>query len=32
MKGSIWAYPPLIKEGLRIWVYSGDVDSVVPYT
>lgn len=30
--GSIWIYPTLIKEGLRVWVYSGDVDADVPIT
>lgn len=30
--GSIWIYPILIKEGLRVWVYSGDVDADVPIT
>lgn len=29
---SIWIYPILIKEQLRIWVYSGDVDADVPIT
>ncbi len=29
---SIWIYPTLIKAGLRIWVYSGDVDGAVPIT
>ncbi len=27
---SYWIYPTLIKEKLRIWVYSGDVDADVP--
>ena len=30
-RGSIWAYPTLIKEGIRILVYSGDTDAVVPF-
>ena len=30
-KGSIWAYPNLIKEGIRILIYSGDTDAIVPY-
>ena len=30
--GSYWIYPHLIKEGLRLWVYSGDVDADVPIT
>ena len=30
-EGSIWTYPTLIKEGIRILVYSGDTDIVVPY-
>lgn len=25
-------YPELIKQNLRIWVYSGDTDAVVPIT
>lgn len=29
---SYWLYPILIKEGLRIWHYSGDVDADVPIT
>ncbi len=29
---SYWLYPVLIREGLRIWVYSGDVDNSVPIT
>jgi len=29
---SYWIYPLLIKEKLRVWVYSGDVDSSVPIT
>jgi len=28
--GTIGLYPNLIKEGLRIWFYSGDVDGAVP--
>lgn len=27
---SFWLYPKLMKEKLRIWVYSGDVDADVP--
>ena len=30
-EGSIWTYPHLIKEGIRILVYSGDTDVIVPY-
>ena len=30
-EGSIWTYPILIKEGIRILIYSGDTDVVVPY-
>ena len=30
-KGSIWTYPTLIKEGIRILVYSGDTDAIVPF-
>lgn len=29
---SEWIYPLLIKQGLRVWVYSGDVDANVPIT
>ena len=29
---SIWIYPLLMKEQLRLWVYSGDVDADVPIT
>lgn len=28
--GSYNVYPGLVKEGLRIWIYSGDVDGAVP--
>lgn len=27
---SQYLYPELIKAGLRIWVYSGDIDANVP--
>ena len=30
-KGSIWAYPTLIKSGIRILIYSGDTDMSVPF-
>ena len=30
-KGSIWAYPTLIKEGIKILIYSGDTDVIVPF-
>ena len=30
-KGSIWTYPTLLKEGIRILVYSGDTDAIVPF-
>ena len=30
-EGSVWTYPTLIKEGLRILVYSGDTDAIVPF-
>ncbi len=30
-KGSIWAYPTLISSGIRILIYSGDTDMVVPF-
>jgi serine carboxypeptidase-like clade 2 len=29
---SIWIYPILMRAGLRVWVYSGDVDADVPIT
>ena len=29
---SYWIYPHLLKSGLRLWVYSGDVDADVPIT
>ena len=29
--GSIWTYPTLIEEGIRILIYSGDTDLAVPY-
>ena len=29
---SIWIYPILMKQGIRTWVYSGDVDADVPIT
>ena len=31
-RGSIYVYPFLIKSGIRIWIYSGDVDGSVPFT
>jgi serine carboxypeptidase-like clade 2 len=31
-RASYWIYPLLIKAGLRVWVYSGDVDANVPIT
>ena len=30
--GSIWIYPELMKNDIRIWIYSGDVDADVPIT
>ena len=30
-EGSIWTYPTLISEGLRILIYSGDSDLAVPF-
>lgn len=27
---SYWIYPILMKEDIRIWIYSGDVDADVP--
>lgn len=29
---SYWLYPVLIREGLRVWITSGDVDNSVPIT
>ena len=29
---SYWLYPIMMKQGLRIWIYSGDVDADVPIT
>ena len=29
---SYWIYPLLMKEKLKIWVYSGDIDADVPIT
>jgi carboxypeptidase C (cathepsin A) len=29
---SYWLYPTLLRENLRVWVYSGDVDGNVPVT
>jgi len=31
VKGSYYLYPKLIKAGLKIFKYSGDTDSVVPF-
>ena len=30
-KGSIWAYPTLLREGIRILIFSGDTDAIVPF-
>ena len=30
-KGFIWVYPTLLKEGIKILVYSGDTDAIVPF-
>jgi serine carboxypeptidase-like clade 2 len=30
--GSSWLYPILMRENIRIWVYSGDLDANVPIT
>ena len=27
---SYWLYPSLLKEKLKIWIFSGDVDADVP--
>lgn len=27
---SYWLYPILLKAGIRVWIYSGDVDANVP--
>lgn len=29
---SYWLYPLLMKENLKIWVFSGDIDASVPIT
>lgn len=29
---SYWIYPIMMKEKIRIWIYSGDVDADVPIT
>ena len=29
---SYWIYPIMMKEKIRVWVYSGDVDADVPIT
>lgn len=29
---SYWLYPHLLSEGLRMWVFEGDVDNSVPIT
>ena len=31
-EGSVWAYPILIEAGLKILLYSGDTDVIVPYS
>ena len=30
-KGSIWAYPTIIKSGVRVLIYNGDTDMSVPF-
>lgn len=30
--GSIFAYPTLMKAGIRIWTYSGDTDAEIPWS
>ena len=30
-KGSIWAYPTIIKSGIRVLIYNGDTDMAVPF-
>ena len=30
-KGSIWAYPNIIKAGIRVLIYNGDTDMSVPF-
>ena len=29
---SYWLYPKLVKSGIRVWVFEGDVDNSVPIT
>lgn len=29
---SMWIYPIMMQAGLRVWVFSGDVDADVPIT
>lgn len=31
-RASYWIYPILMSAGLRVWVYSGDLDANVPIT
>ena len=31
IKASLWVYPRLIKSGIKILIYNGDADMVVPY-
>lgn len=30
-EGSIWTYPTLLKEGVKVLIYSGDTDFAVPF-
>jgi hypothetical protein len=30
--GSLYAYPTLMKAGIRVWTYSGDADADIPHT
>ena len=30
-EASLYLYPKLIKSGLKIWIFSGDTDMVIPY-
>ena len=29
--GSLFAYPTLLKAGIRVWTYTGDADADIPF-